>query len=157
MSDVIPTCFLKDHLDEFVVILMKIINKSLELGLFADDWKVVILSPLVKKRDAELTKSNFSLVNNIPFISKVAEKKVLEQFNEFSSLNWASSSYQLAHKSGHSCETSFLKIINDILWTMERTEITALVMTDLSAAFNKVDHEILLQILKKNLDYVTLY
>ena len=75
---------------------------------------------------------------------------MLEQFNEFSSLNFASSSsYQLAYKSGHSCETAILKIINDILLAMERKEIAALVMIDLSAAFDTVDYEILLQILKK--------
>ena len=156
-SDVIPTNFLKDHLDEFSVTLMKIINKSLELGHFVEDWKVVILRPLVRKRDAELTKSNFRPVSNIPFISKVAEKIVLEQFNEFNSLNCAPSSYQLAYKSRHSCETTILQIINDLIWAMERKEITALVIIDLSAAFDTVDHEILLQILEKKLDYVTLY
>ena len=156
-SDIIPTHFLKDHLDEFAVILTKIINKSLELGHFAEDWKVAILRPLVEKRDAEFIKSNFRLVSNISSISKVAEKIVLEQFNEFSSLNCSSSAYQSAYKSGHSCETTILKIINDILWTMERKEITTLVMIDLSPAFYRVDCEILLQIVEKNSGYVTLY
>ena len=115
VGDVIPSCFLKDHLDEFAVTLTKIINKSLKLEHFPEDWKVVILRPLVTKRDAELTKSNFRPVSNILFISKLAEKIVLEQFNEFRSLNCASSLYQSAYNSGHSCETAFLKIINDIL------------------------------------------
>ena len=48
-----------DHLDEFAVIQTKILSKSLELGHFAEDWKVAILRPMVKKRDSELTKSNF--------------------------------------------------------------------------------------------------
>ena len=73
------------------------INKSLELGHYEEDWKVATLRNLAKNRDAELTKSNFGPVSNIPFISKVAEKIVLEQFNEFSSLTCASSSYQLAY------------------------------------------------------------
>ena len=150
-SDVISTHFLKDHLDEVTVILMKIINKPLELGHFVEDWKVAILRPLVKKKDAEPTRSNFRQISNIPFISKVAEKIVLEQFNEFSSLNCASSSYQSAYKSRHSCGTTILKIINDILWAMERKEITALVMIELSAAFDTVNHEILLKIQEKKI------
>ena len=40
---------------------------------------------------------------------------------------------------------------------MKRKEITALVVMDLSPTFNSVGHEILLQILEKNLYYVTLY
>ena len=67
-SDVIPTHFLKDNVDEFAVALTKIINQSLKLGHFPEDWKVAILRLLVKKRDAEFNKSNFRPVSNIPFI-----------------------------------------------------------------------------------------
>ena len=55
-------------------------------------------------------------------------------------------------KSGHSCETAILKIINDILWAMGMKEITALVMIDLSATFDTVNHEILFQILEKKIE-----
>ena len=48
-SDVIPTHSLKDHLNEFAVTLTQIINKSLKLGHFPEDWKVVTLRPLVIK------------------------------------------------------------------------------------------------------------
>ena len=117
------THFLKNQLAEFAITLTKIINKSLKLGHFLGDLKVAILSPQMKRRDAELTKSNFRPVSNIPFISKVTEKMVLEQFNEFHSLNCASSSYQSAYKSGHRCETAILKINSDILWAMEERKL----------------------------------
>ena len=55
--------------------------------------------------------------------------------------------YQSAYKEHYSCETSILKISNDILWGMEAQSITSLVVLDLSAAFDTVDHEILLSIL----------
>ena len=55
--------------------------------------------------------------------------------------------YQSAYREHYSCETSILKISNDILWGMEAQSITLLVVLDLSAAFNTVDHEILLSIL----------
>ena len=41
-----------------------------------------------------------------------------------------------------------LQLSSDILWSMERQSITSLVTIDLSAAFDTVDHEILLNILK---------
>ena len=45
-------------------------------------------------------------------------------------------------------ETSLIKLINDILWAMERQEVTALTALDLSAAFNTVNHEILMEVLE---------
>ena len=55
--------------------------------------------------------------------------------------------YQSAYREHYSCETVILKISNDILWGMEAQSITSLVALDLSAAFDTVDHEILLSIL----------
>ena len=59
------------------------------------------------------------------------------------------SKYQSAYRKNYSCETSVIKVVNDILWNMENGKITALVTIDLSAAFDTVDHEILLAVLDK--------
>ena len=55
--------------------------------------------------------------------------------------------YQSAYREHYSCETAVLKISNDILWAMEKQEVTSLVALYLSAAFDTVDHTILLDIL----------
>ena len=55
--------------------------------------------------------------------------------------------YQSAYREDYSCETAVLKISNDILWAFENQSIMSLVAIDLSAAFNTVDHAILLNIL----------
>lgn len=57
--------------------------------------------------------------------------------------------YQSAYRSNRSCETALLKLVNDILWNMEKAEVSALVAIDLSAAFDTVSHTILLDILSK--------
>ena len=45
-------------------------------------------------------------------------------------------------------ETSLVKMANNILWAMEDQHITMMVILDLSAAFDTVDHDILLKILE---------
>ena len=47
------------------------------------------------------------------------------------------------------CKTSLLRVTNDMLWAMEHKWVTAMIMMDLSAAFNTVDYNILLEVLNK--------
>ena len=57
--------------------------------------------------------------------------------------------YQSAYRQNYSCETALIKIVDDILWSMENGEVTALMAQDLLAAFDTVDHKILLRVLQK--------
>ena len=59
--------------------------------------------------------------------------------------------YQSAYREHYSCKTAILKVSNDILWGMESQSITALVALDLSAAFDTVDHDILLSVLSSGI------
>ena len=56
--------------------------------------------------------------------------------------------YQSVYRKNFSCETAIIKITNDILWSMELKWITSLTCINLSAAFDTVDHGILLNVLK---------
>ena len=57
--------------------------------------------------------------------------------------------YQSAFHKFDSCETALTKLVNDCQLAMEDKEVTALVAMDLSAAFDTVDHGILLDVLNK--------
>ena len=55
--------------------------------------------------------------------------------------------YQSAYKQGHSCEMALIKILNDLLWAMEHQQVSALILLDVSASFDTVDHSILIEVL----------
>ena len=59
--------------------------------------------------------------------------------------------YQSAYRKGYSCETCNLKLANDILCNMEVQQVTPTILLDLSATFDTVDHDLLIQILEKEL------
>ena len=56
--------------------------------------------------------------------------------------------FQSAYKENNSCETALHKVVSDMLWSMEHTQVTALVALDLSTLFGTVDHMILLKVLE---------
>ena len=53
--------------------------------------------------------------------------------------------FQSAYKSGHSTETALLRVTNDILCSVDTGSVAMLTMLDLSAAFDTLDHQILLK------------
>ena len=86
-------------------------------------------------------------MSNLSFISKLLEKAALVQLMEHCCCNDLLPDYQSAYREGYSSETAPVKIFNDILWKMEKQKVTALVVIDLSAVFDTVDHDILLDVL----------
>jgi len=53
--------------------------------------------------------------------------------------------YQSAYCRGHSTETALLKVHSDIAESLDEGSMTALIMLDLSAAFDVIDHPLLLK------------
>ena len=93
--------------------------------------------------------NNYQLVSNLRFLSKVLEKVLVNQLNSHINNSNTSNQYQSAYRKFHSTETPLLKIHNDILSSMDAGKITPLTLLDLSAAFDTIDHTILLS----RLDY----
>src|SRR5207245_465236 len=58
--------------------------------------------------------------------------------------------YQSAYRQYHSTETALLRIYNDALLSIDQQKVSALVLLDLSAAFDTIDHQILLSRLASN-------
>ena len=106
------------------------------------------MRPLIKKEGLEPVFSNYRPVSNLSFISKVLEKVVLQQFTEHCDKNLLMPDYQSAYRKNFSCETAVIKIVNDVLCNMESQKLTALAAIDLSAAFDTVDHHVLLKVLQ---------
>ena len=71
--DCLPTHILQDHIDSFIPILTKIVNLSLDRGVFSVDWKTAILRPLLEKSSLDPVDTNYRPVSNLSFITKLVE------------------------------------------------------------------------------------
>lgn len=63
-------------------------------------------------------------------------------------LNDIGEKFQSAFKSRHSTETALLRVFNDLLLTVDSGNSAALLLLDLTAAFDTVNHQVLLFCLK---------
>ena len=142
--DPIPTKLLKQHVDIILPAITKMINSSLASGVFPHPWKQAIVTPLLKKPGLDLTFKNFRPVSNLPYVSKLTEQTVACQATQHMEENAPLPECQSAYRKYHSTETALTKIQSDILMNMEHQSVTLLVMIDLSAAFDTVDHPIML-------------
>ena len=147
--DIISTDRLKHVLEGCLPALAHITNRSLDTNQFCEEWKEALIKPLIKKPSAGLEKTNYRLVTNLAFISKVVEKVTLPQFTKHYDENRLIPTYQSAYRRNHSCKANLVKLIDDILWGMEEQLVTSVVILDLLAAFDTVDHDLLLDVLEK--------
>ena len=110
-----------------------------------DALKHAIVIPLLKKLGLELIKKNYRPVSNLPFVSKLIEKAVALQLIDHLTANQLMEVFQSAYRTGHSTETALIRVQNDILWELDHQNIVLLVLLDLSAAFDTIDHDLLLE------------
>ena len=143
--DPLPTWLIVECIDEFLPIITKIVNISLTTGEMPHELKHALVRPLLKKAGLDLIKKNYRPVSNLSFLGKVIEGAVIKQYIDHLTKNKLSDDNQSAYKKFHSTETLLTKIHNDIMMNLSDGDVTMLVLLDLSAAFDTIDHGILLQ------------
>ena len=114
----------------------------METSTFPQNVKEAHIRPLLKKR--YLLKNelkNYRPVSNLSFISKIFPKKIVaNRLQAHMKNNHLSNPLQSAYRKHHSTESALLKVHNDILISMDKGEVAALTLLDLSAAFDTIDH-----------------
>ena len=93
--------------------------------------------------------NNYRPVSNLSFLSKAIEKVISIRILGHILDNNIVDSFQSAYRAGHSCETALLSVYNDIITTDGKGNGSYLVLLDLSAAFDTIDHDNLFYILEK--------
>ena len=142
--DPIPTNIVKAISVSISPLLRDIINTCLTSATFTSDLKQALLKPLLKKADLPLIFKNYRPVSNLSFVSKLTECVVCDQLTEYTARTGNVEPLQSAYRKNHSTETAVLKIKTDILQLFDKKEVTCLILLDLSAALDTVDHRLLL-------------
>ena len=148
IMDPCNTGFLLKFKEIIVDAITTITNQSLNTGEFLDDWKVTAVRPLIKDANIGTEFKNYRPISNLSFLSKIIEKAAQVQLQKHFDEHSLLPSHQSAYRKHHLTETTLLNMCDNILKNMETQKNTSIVSLDLSAAFDTVNHKILLGILK---------
>jgi len=140
--DVLPCSLLKSCSEVFAPAIARLAN----LPKFPARYKRVQVLPLLKKTGLDSSSpANYRPISNPATISKVIERLLLTRLRPHLLGSTNFSEFQSAYWKGHSTESTLLEILDDVYTAADNKEVTVLIGLDLSAAFDTVDHEILLE------------
>ena len=144
--DPIPTWLLKKVAPILAPFLANLFNKSLAEGKLPQTFKMAHITPVLKKPNLDISDtSSYRPISNLSVISKLLERLVHVRITNHLNNNNLFPLNQSAYRRSHSTETAVLKVFSDALSAADNGKLTLLVLLDLSAAFDTVDHSILLQ------------
>uniref|UniRef100_A0A670I3D4 Reverse transcriptase domain-containing protein n=1 Tax=Podarcis muralis TaxID=64176 RepID=A0A670I3D4_PODMU len=130
--------------DEVRAPLGDIINLSLGTWTFPGELKEAVVHLFLKKTSLDpLDLTNYRPVLNLPFLGKVIERAVAEQLGGFLDETSALDPFQSGFRAGHGTETALVTLTDDLRRQLDRGGSGLLILLDLSAAFDLVDHELL--------------
>ena len=147
--DPAPTFLVKEFLDELLPHLTRLCNVSIQSGCLPSSQKTAMVMPRLKKSwldPAEI--KNYRPISNLPFMSKVIEKLILAQLTQLTqylTANGLFPKFQSGFRRYHSTETAVLRVLSDIYSAIDQDQVSLLALLDVSAAFDTVDHGILLE------------
>ena len=106
------------------------------------------MTPILKKQGLDANDlRNFRPVSNLPFRSKILERVVLLQLQSHQCANSLLEIRQSAYRKYHSTKTAVLSALESLTKSDEKL-VSIPALLDLSAAFDTLDHAILLRRLR---------
>ena len=129
-------------------VLLHLVNISILQSDYPKYWKVSRISPYFKNKGDRTDGEMYRPVSNLIYVGMICEKVVAEQMlNHFVDNNlWHPNHH--GFRPNHSTATALIQLYDMWITGVENGEFTAALLLDLSAAFDLMDHQILLGKLK---------
>ena len=141
--DKISMRVIKDSLPAILPTITSIINATFVTGTFPCAWKMAEITPIPKESDHEQP-NNSRPISLLPVLSKICEKTALNQLIPYLDSKERMSAEQSGNRRFHSTETSLIETTDAIFNAIDKKKVTAVVLLDMSKAFDSLDHKILM-------------
>ena len=145
--DGIPARFIKESSSIIAGPLCHIINLSIIQGVVPDDLKSARVVPLYKKND-KTEVSNYRPVSILSIVSKVLERVMYDQLEQYLSENSILYELQSGFRHGFSTDSCLIHLTDFIRFQMDKGNLVGMILLDLKKTFDTVNHSIFLMKLK---------
>jgi len=147
--DPMSTWLLKGCSDLLSPFVTSLINASLSSGRFLTAFKRAVITPLHKQPGMDINApQNYRPISNLSVLSKLTERVVSTQLQTYGDMHDLLPHHQSAYRPGHSTETALVKVYSDLVQGRDSGNVAVLALLDMTAAFDSVDHVILLERLR---------
>jgi len=146
--DNIDNTLLRISADHIATPLCHIFNSSIEQEIFPTQWKSAKVLPLIKNKALPLNGPNSRPISLLPAISKLMEKICKDQIQSYLVSNNILSDRQHAYKMHHSTASALVQMTDRWREEVDKGNLVGAVLLDFSAAFDVVNHKVLLAKLK---------
>ena len=140
-SDSIPIKILKLNVDACSPPICSSYKNSLTSGKFPNELKHADLTPAFK-RDDRLCKTNYRPISILPAVSKIYEKIMYRQLYAF--FNSLLSKYLCGFRKGFNSQNCLIVMLEKLRKTLDNGGFTGILLTDLSKAFDCLQHDLLI-------------
>ena len=138
---------IKACLPSILTVITNLFNASLSCGCFPRDWKLAGVVAHPKDGDHEVAGNNRP-ISLLPVLSKVLERIAHVQLVSYLTSNNLISVHQSGNRRCHSTETLGVLFTSHLYQAIDEKKMTAVLMLDLSKAFDSINHQKLLMKLR---------
>ena len=140
-ENIIRPKIIKVSCNTSVETLHNFFNECLITGNFLDNLKLVDITPVFKKKDT-LNKENYRLASVLPSISKIFEKPIQKQINDY--ISNFSSPQLCGYKKVYSTQLALLSLIEKWKKDLDNKGFGGAALMNLSKAFDTINHDLLM-------------
>jgi hypothetical protein len=142
--DGIPMHIMKSSIDFIAEPISKMVNSSLQMGIFPDLLKIAKVCPVFKDGDPRLF-TNYRPISILPSFSKIFEKIISDRLIAYLEKNRILSTNQFGFRKNHSTYMAIADMYDKISSAIDENKYSIGIFIDLSKAFDTIDHSILIK------------
>ena len=129
--------------------ISRLVNSSFQMAAFPKAQKIAEVIPVPKEGNSEEPANNRP-ISLLPILSKICEGLAHKQFLEFLTTKNKLSLYQKSgNRKMNSTETALINVSENLLKAIDEKSASLLVLLDMSKAFDGLNHNLLLEKLRK--------